>query len=96
MWQTVRMPCHGGVPITMFLRAWRAVAATVLTLLFPGLLGCGGRADARRYAVSLAVSYQGQPVRVGYVTFEPDATAGNAGPGSVAMIVDGRYRTERG
>jgi hypothetical protein len=71
-------------------------AAVLLPMLLLGPLGCGGNAGPRRHEVSGTVSYRGQPVPVGYVSLEPDPTAGNFGPGSMAKIVAGRYRTDRG
>ena len=37
--------------------------------------------------------YDGKPVPKGTVTFEPDTTKGNSGPGSGAAIENGRYDT---
>jgi hypothetical protein len=59
------------------------------------ILGCGGNEGPPRYEVSGSVTYDGQPVPAGEVTFEPDASQGNQGPGSIAQIKDGQYRTER-
>jgi hypothetical protein len=43
--------------------------------------------------VTGAVTYGGQPVPKGFITFEPDAAAGNSGPGGGAPIENGRYST---
>lgn len=56
-------------------------------------LGCGGGAEPTRYVVSGSVTYGGQPVPKGFVTFEPDDSQGNSGPGGGAPIENGRYRT---
>jgi len=52
--------------------------------------GCGGE---RIYNVSGTVTFQGKPVPVGHIVFEPDASAGNSGPASYAQIKYGRYDT---
>ncbi len=59
------------------------------------LVGCEKEGPAR-YEVSGTVTYNGQPVPVGEVVFEPDTYQGNSGPGSVAQIRDGIYQTEPG
>jgi hypothetical protein len=74
----------------------RATALALLPLLIIGSPGCGGTTGPKSYEVSGTVSYRGQPVPVGYVSLEPDPTAGNTGPGTMAKIVAGRYRTDRG
>lgn len=58
--------------------------------------GCGHNSGPRRYEISGKVSHRGQPVRIGSINFEPDATAGNSGPGSMATISEGHYRTHPG
>lgn len=66
-------------------------AAFALSFLF---LGCTTNTDGpTRYPVSGKVTYGGQPVPKGFVSFEPDSAAGNSGPGGGAPIVDGQYRT---
>jgi hypothetical protein len=74
----------------------RTAAGLVLASLLFGLLGCGQNAGPRRYEVSGKVSYRGQPIRVGYINFDPDSSAGNSGPGSMTKIIDGSYRTQPG
>ncbi len=39
------------------------------------------------------VTFAGKPVPVGTISFEPDSSQGNRGPGSVAQIKDGKYST---
>jgi len=65
--------------------------------VFSALLvaGCGDRGPVN-YRVSGAVTYNGQPVPAGEVVFQPDASLGNKGPGSVVLIKDGRYETDDG
>lgn len=64
--------------------------APVFVLL---LSGCSGSSGPPRYEVSGAVTYNGKPVPAGEVSFQPDASKGNKGPGSLALIKDGRYKT---
>ncbi len=76
----------------------RAICLTTFYLsaaLLPLLLaGCGG--GPVNYQVSGTVTYDGKPVPVGEVVFEPDTSKGNNGPGSVADIKDGKYTTTSG
>lgn len=58
-------------------------------------IGCGG-GGPDRHQVSGRVTYKGEPVPKGFVTFMPDTSKGNSGPGGGAAIVDGQYRTEPG
>lgn len=66
------------------------------------LLGCiliiAGCSDSgpRRYQVSGTVTYKDQPVPKGFITFEPDDSKGNEGPGGGSPIVNGKYTTEEG
>jgi len=66
--------------------------AAVLAAAVLGAAGCGSDGPPR-FTVSGRVTYDGQPVPGGRILFAPDTDRGNAGPGSVAEIVDGRYRT---
>lgn len=59
------------------------------------LAGCGD-SGPKRYQVSGKVTYKGKPVPKGFITFEPDSSKGNEGPGGGAEIVDGEYSTESG
>jgi len=66
-----------------------------LPISLPALLllaGCGG-GEPPRFELSGTVTYDGQPVPAGFIVFEPDAAAGNSGPGAQADIHDGKYRT---
>lgn len=53
-------------------------------------LGCG-QSDDGRYDLSGQVTIDGKPVPMGEVILEPDSTAGNQGPSSMAQISDGYY-----
>jgi hypothetical protein len=76
-----------------------ALAFSWMLLAVAALLtaaGCGGTEGPPRYDLEGSVQYDGQPVPAGEVFLQPDAAGGNAGPGSLALIENGRYRTERG
>lgn len=59
------------------------------------LAGCGDRGPPR-YDLAGSVTWKSQPVPRGYIVFTPDSAAGNAGPGTQADIVDGKYKTPPG
>lgn len=66
-------------------------------LMLIGLMGCGGKPSGpARYEVSGAATYDGKPIPEGTIYFEPDASQGNSGPGSLAIIHQGTYRTSSG
>lgn len=61
------------------------------------LLGCGSEPEGpTRYQVSGTVTYDGKPVPKGFITFSPDTSKGNKGPGSGAPIENGKYATPEG
>ncbi len=72
----------------------RAAAVALLSLMVLGS-GCN-QAGPGRYEISGEVTHKGQPVPGGRILFTPDDSQANTGPGSVAEIQDGRYRTRRG
>src|SRR6218665_3244585 len=74
----------------MPINRWLMIAA-----LLAVCVGCG-EGEIPRYALSGAVLYDGQPVPVGYMTFQPDEAAGNSGPATQADIRDGRFATQPG
>lgn len=53
--------------------------------------GCGRLTDPERYDVRGAVTFRGEPVPSGTITFEPDMSKSNSGPVSVIPIIDGKY-----
>ncbi|MCC9606676.1 hypothetical protein LOC68_16670 [Blastopirellula sp. JC732] len=57
----------------------------------PLSLGCGPSTSTIH--IHGAVTYAGQPVPNGSIYFEPDTSAGNSGPGSMAIIRGGKYDT---
>jgi hypothetical protein len=60
-------------------------------------VGCGGTPSGPpRYRVSGKVTFNGRPVAAGSISFTPDASQNNRGPGSFAPIRDGAYGTPRG
>lgn len=66
-----------------------------LALLCSWSAGCIGSSEADRFVVSGTVTYEGNPIPVGFLTFAPDATKGNQGPGGSAVIEDGHFETPR-
>jgi len=71
----------------------------VATLMLAGLsIGCGNAKDdgPTRFRVHGTVSYDGQPVPFGTITFEPDSSKGNSGPQGFATIKDGLFDTNSG
>jgi len=56
------------------------------------LSGCG-ESGPPRYHVSGTVTYEGKPVAVGSIVFQPDPAAGNEGPYGNATIKDGKFDT---
>ena len=57
--------------------------------------GCGPSTDGPvRYQISGTVTYDDKPVPNGFVSFAPDTTAGNKGPGGGAPIEQGRFKTD--
>lgn len=70
-------------------------AAGLATLLCVASVGCFSSSDST-LQVRGTVTYQGAPVPGGSIVFEPDADAGNRGPGVAAQIRDGRYETTYG
>jgi hypothetical protein len=59
------------------------------------LAGCGHDGPVK-YKISGEIQLpDGKPVPAGEISFEPDAATGNAGPGSMAQIKDGKYSLPR-
>jgi hypothetical protein len=59
-------------------------------------VGCSGNDGPRRYQVSGQITFRGQPVPVGVMSFEPNTAEGNHGPGGSGTIKDGNYVTTPG
>ena len=62
------------------------------------LIGCGdgGGNQAKLYEVHGVVTYNGEPVPYGEITFEPDDRKGNKGPVSTGVIENGIYAIDNG
>ncbi|HVV99277.1 MAG TPA: hypothetical protein VHB77_02985 [Planctomycetaceae bacterium] len=73
------------------MRRFSTAACAVLTVAL--LVGCGGDSGPTRYHYSGTVEFDGEPVPVGTIIFQPDASKGNDGPQGVATIVDGAFDT---
>lgn len=56
--------------------------------------GCGPSSGV--YRRSGSVTFDGKPVPLGKVYFDPDVAAGGSGPSGFADVVDGRYDTRGG
>ena len=54
--------------------------------------GCGD-GGVERYDVSGTVTFDGQPVPLGQIMFQPDVSKGNHGPAGVAKIENGHFDT---
>lgn len=65
-----------------------------LVMLVAVASGCGRSTGPERYDVRGAVSFRGQPVPSGTITFEPDLSKSNSGPVSVIPIMDGKYDSQ--
>jgi len=57
--------------------------------------GCS-KSGPPRYQLSGTVKFDGKPIPVGFIYFNPDTTKGNSGPGSGAEIKNGAYSTPAG
>jgi hypothetical protein len=65
-----------------------------VTLLVGVLTLCGCSDQSGRSLVEGRVTWEGKPVPAGSVAFEPDPDRGGKGPAGVALIRNGRFRTE--
>jgi hypothetical protein len=71
------------------LGTWRIAFWALAALL---AVGCG-HSGPKLYQVSGKVTFKGQPVAAGWVTFTPDHAKGNDGPDRRARISGGSYDT---
>jgi len=69
-----------------------AASICLIALLGVFATGCGSGTDGL-YEISGQVLYGGEPVPGGAVSFEPDTSQGNSGPGCNAPIEDGTYKS---
>lgn len=65
----------------------------VSSLVLLCVAGCG-KDDSGRMPLSGTVTFRGQPVPAGVVSFTPDARRGNRGAQGMARIVDGKFSTQ--
>jgi len=78
----------------IYLSEKRALLAACCLLFCLIISGCGGGQATdgpARYQLEGTVIYQGKPVPKGEITFRPDSTAGNKGPGGFASIEQGKF-----
>jgi len=66
----------------------RALLVVLTGAALSSLSGCGDDGLARRYSVSGKVSYKGEPVQKGKISFSPEDSTGRGASGD---IVDGSY-----
>lgn len=81
------------IVVVRYLRPVCLLVAVCAVALAVG--GCGPGIP-NPYEVSGTVTFGGKPIPKGFITFLPDTTKGNKGPGGGAPIVDGEYRTAAG
>lgn len=72
-----------------------AMALAALGLL-AGCGGSGGGDSPERISLSGKVTFNGQPVPAGDLSFAPDGKQGNKGPAGIATIENGVYYTVDG
>jgi hypothetical protein len=65
----------------------RRLAALALCAACVWVVGCGN-SGPKRYGVSGAVTYKGQPIKSGLISFIPEGSEASAGG---ASIIDGKY-----
>ncbi|QDU63284.1 hypothetical protein Pan216_41620 [Planctomycetes bacterium Pan216] len=59
-------------------------------------VGCGKKPGPDRYEISGNATFNGKPIPAGEISFSPNSQKGNKGPGSLAIIKDGKYQTTSG
>lgn len=69
---------------------WRIAFLGVCLL---GVCGCSGQGADGVHDMSGTVTFKGQPVKFGAISFVPDRTKDHSGPAGRADIVDGRFDT---
>lgn len=67
----------------------RCAAAVAIAVI---VAGCGPQA-AVRHRVQGSVSYEGRPIPLGRIVFDPDVLEGNRGPQGFAVIENGAFDT---
>ncbi|MEX1039746.1 MAG: hypothetical protein WDZ51_03895 [Pirellulaceae bacterium] len=76
---------------------WNYLSCGLALLMVLGQqVGCGnGSSGPTRYEVTGTVTHNGAPVPYGEITFAPDGSKGNQGPGAVVTITNGTYQVDR-
>lgn len=74
------------------MRSRRWLCAGLLAAVLAGAAGCGSDGP-RTYRLSGKVTFDGSPVPLGRIYFDPDLSRENRGPSGYADIVDGQYDT---
>ncbi len=69
----------------------RIYSSGMLVLGMLLIAGCGAEKSSDVYTVSGEITYDGKPLPKGNISFEPDASKSNQGPGATAEITDGKY-----
>jgi hypothetical protein len=86
----VRDVFFGVIPVTRSARRW-----IVLALLLGLAAGCS-RSEVKKVQVSGKVTFNGQPVPAGWISFQPDGSQGNPGREvRLVMIKDGVYDSSK-
>ncbi|WDI42449.1 hypothetical protein [Bremerella sp. P1] len=73
------------------LSSLRIYSGGVLALAALLLAGCGAEKASDVFSVSGNITYDGKPIPKGNISFAPDASQNNQGPGASAEIKDGKY-----
>ncbi len=76
--------------MTTLRRVFIPVMCTLAGCLLLISQGCG-KNDPRKNAIWGTVTYRGQPVPAGSITFIPDASQGNSGPAVTVPLENGRF-----
>lgn len=71
----------------------RRAVATGCVLMTAMVTGCSGETGPQRYRVQGTVTYDGQPLQFGRISFVPDAARGTKGPPGYALVREGRFDT---
>jgi len=69
----------------------RAYTGGMLVVAMLLLAGCGTEKASNVFSVSGNISYDGKPLPKGNISFAPDASKNNQGPGATAAINNGKY-----
>jgi hypothetical protein len=72
--------------------SYRICSAICLACAALSLAGCSEDGPTR-FHVAGNLTWKGQPIPSGYVTFSPDVKQGNSGPQGIAWIKEGKFDT---